>query len=357
MRSSWLSRLAGCFGPGLASLAVAAGPVQRAPVQPVPPLRISTVELRDVPAWWPAEALVEAARQATIEAQVGGRISELRVDAGQAVHRGQILARIEDRESGTAVGVREARLQQAEAALVNAKAQYERAARIRQTNPDALSESAFEEARARYDTARSAQRAAHAERALAVVVAPFDGIIERRFLSVGEVAAPGKALLSLYDPAALRLVADVPQDRVAALQSRSRARVDLCFQVELCVRGQFIDAGRIEFLPAADSNTGTVRARLYLPDRIPGLRPGGFARVDFAMGEERILSIADEAVLRRGEITAAYVLKADGSLALRQIRLGSTIDAARVEVLAGLAAGDVVASRPVEIGILRPPAP
>jgi RND family efflux transporter MFP subunit len=330
----------------IAALAACAGATWAA--EPAAPLQTVPVELRRVATAWPAEALVEAARQAAIEAQIAGRIAELPFDVGQTVRRGQVLARIEDREAGVEVGAREARLLQAEAALLNARTQYERAQRVRQADPDALSASALDQARAAYEAALAAQRAAAAERGLAQVTAPFDGVVARRDAAVGDMAVPGKPLLTLYDPSSLRLIADIPSHRLAAVQARPRVRLEAAGKA-----GADIEAQRIEFLPVTDARTQSVRARVYLPAGSADLRPGSFVRLSFATEEAPRLVIARQAVLRRGELTAAYVVGPDGSLALRQIRLGQAIDEASVEVLAGLAPGETLARDPVEAGVLR----
>ena len=57
------------------------------------------------------------------------------------------------------------------------------------------------------------------------------------------------------------------------------------------------------------------------------------------------------AVLRRGEVTAVYILNADNRLSLRQLRLGEVVGQGEIEVLAGLAAGEKVVTDPVKAGI------
>ncbi|MDB5970064.1 MAG: secretion protein HlyD [Hydrocarboniphaga sp.] len=311
------------------------------------PRETSKVEWREVASSWPAEAKVEAARQATIEAQVGGRVSELPFDVGQSVRRGQVLVRIEDREARAAMGSREARTRQADAELAHSKAQYERAERVRSLNPDALSESALGEARAAYQSALAAQASARAELGLAVITAPFDGIVARRDIAVGDMAAPGKALLWLYDPSSLRLVVDVPQSRLADVQASPHASIEPRDSQAL------FEAQRIEFPPAADPRTQSTRVRVYPPDGITQLRPGTFSRVIFSGPPSQTLTITQDAVLRRGEITAAYTVNADGSLSMRQIRVGRAVAGDRLQVLAGLKAGQSVVRRPVEADIRR----
>jgi multidrug efflux pump subunit AcrA (membrane-fusion protein) len=102
-------------------------------------------------------------------------------------------------------------------------------------------------------------------------------------------------------------------------------------------------------LPTIDAQSHTATARIYLPDA-EGLVPGMAARVHFVTGRAQKLTLPPQAVLRRGEISAVYVLK-DGKPALRQVRLGEPVADGELEVLSGIAAGETVSLDPVKTGI------
>lgn len=102
-------------------------------------------------------------------------------------------------------------------------------------------------------------------------------------------------------------------------------------------------------LPTIDAQSHTATARVYLPDA-EGLVPGMAARVHFVTGQARKLTVPASAVLRRGEISAVYVLK-DNKPSLRQVRLGEPVVDGEIEVLSGLAAGESVSLDPVKTGI------
>jgi multidrug efflux pump subunit AcrA (membrane-fusion protein) len=110
-------------------------------------------------------------------------------------------------------------------------------------------------------------------------------------------------------------------------------------------------------LPAADPRTHTVTARVYLPDNQPGILPGMFARAHFVTGKAKKLLVPAAAVLRRGEVTAVYVIDEKSAARLRQVRLsepftvGGQTPGGFHEVLAGLSAGEKVALDPVKAGI------
>ncbi|NMG45342.1 efflux RND transporter periplasmic adaptor subunit [Aromatoleum toluvorans] len=310
------------------------------------------VEARAVGLTHPAEATLEAVRQATLAAQVPGRIVEFRVDAGDHVAKGQVLLRIDAAEASQAVAGAEAGIAQAQANQINAKAAYERTKSL--VERKFVSQSALDQAKASYDAAEAQLRAARAGRGQAAtvqgyttIVAPLSGLVAARHVEPGEMAQPGRQLVTVYDPAAMRAVVDVPQQRFAGVGSaRIRARV------ELPDSERWLDAASVTVLPAADPRTHTVRVRVDLPANAEGLVPGTFARVHFVTGEGSRIAVPAGAILRRGELTGVYVADGKGGFALRQIRAGEALADGSIEVLAGLAGGEEVALDPVQAGIV-----
>lgn len=320
---------------GLAVLLLAAPLAARAQVLPTVVVQPHPVDLT-----FPAEALVEAVNQATVAAQVSGRVVEVRVDAGQTVRKGELLMRIDAREAAEAAAG-------ATAQLVNARANYERLKNLRQQN--FISAAALDKAKADFEAAQAASGQAGVGLGHATVTAPIAGVVARRQTELGEMAAPGKPLLTLYDPAGLRVTASVPQYMLPRMRGVTRAKVEF---PEL---GRWVDATSVALLPVADAATHVSQVRVGLPADTGGnpganLLPGSFARVHFVIGRASKFTVPKAAVLRRGEVAAVYVQGADGRLALRQLRLGEEFGG-EIEVLAGLAAGERVALDPVKAGI------
>jgi multidrug efflux pump subunit AcrA (membrane-fusion protein) len=118
--------------------------------------------------------------------------------------------------------------------------------------------------------------------------------------------------------------------------------------------GKWIEAKSVTIIPSADPRTHTTRIRLELPEDVRGIYPGVFARAHFVIGKEPRLLVPREAVLRRSEVTAVYVLDAQGTPLLRQVRLGTANDERSIEVLAGLKPGERVALEPAKAGMRSP---
>ena len=284
---------------------------------------------------FPAESLVEAVQQATVGAQVAGRVLEVKADAGQSVKKGDVLMRIDAREAAEAARA-------AEAQYANARVTYDRTKSL--VAQKFMSSAALDKAKADLDSAAANRSAAGASQSHATIVAPMTGIIARRHAEMGDMATPGKPLFTIYQPGSLRVTASVPQYRLKDMRAVANAKVEF---PEL---GKWVDAVKVQVLPTADAATHVSQVRVTLPD-MPEATPGMFARVHFVTGQSEKLTVPAAAVLRRGEVAAVYVQLPDGRLSLRQLRLGDQVGPGEIEVLAGLVAGDKVVTDPVKAGI------
>jgi RND family efflux transporter MFP subunit len=298
-------------------------------------LPVMTVKSHAVDLSFPAESVVEAVQQATVGAQVQGRVLEVMVDAGQRVRKGDLLMRIDAREAAEAARA-------AEAQYANAKVNYDRTRSL--VSQKFLSAAALDKAKAEFDAASANRAAAGASQSHASILSPINGIVARRHAELGDMATPGKPLFTIYEPGSLRVTASVPQFQLKNMRNVKTARVEF---PEL---GKWVDATSVNLLPTADATTHVSLVRVNLP-ALPEATPGMFARVHFVVGQAEKLTVPVAAVLRRGEVAAVYVQTADNRLSLRQLRLGDPVGQGEIEVLAGLAAGDKVVTDPVRAGI------
>ncbi|MGB0129267.1 MAG: efflux RND transporter periplasmic adaptor subunit [Rhodocyclaceae bacterium] len=308
------------------------------------------VQFRDIDLTYPADGSVEATHQATVAAQVQGRVMEVRVDAGSRVKRGDVLMRIDEREAAQGVAGAQAQVAQAQANAANARAAYERTRNL--FAQKFVSRAALDQAEAAHRTAAAQVEVAVAGRAQAgtarsftAVTSPLTGVVAQRLTEQGEMATPGKALVWLYEPGSLRAVASVPQYKLDQVRRTLRAKV------EFPESQRWVDATSVTVLPSADARTRSVQVRVDLPGEAGGVVPGMFARIHFITGRARKLLLPWRAVVHRGEITAVYVQTAPGELQFRQVRLGEPLADGQVEILAGVAAGESVVLDPVQAGI------
>lgn len=291
-----------------------------------------------------AEAAAEAVRQSVVSAQVSGRITQLLVKAGDSVRQGQVLVRIDAQAAAQQATASQAQVAAARAQLDVARKELERQQQLFRQRY--ISQAALDQAEAQFKATEAAVRgtlaqagAANTQTGFFTITAPFAGKVSEVTVELGDMALPGKALLTVYDPAVMRVVASLPQSRLSQLKVDAQVRVELTGQAPL-------RATSVTVLPTVDANTHSLQVRLGLPTDHPVL-PGTFARAVFSLQAETTphLFVPTRAVIHRTELDAVYVVT-DGKPLLRQVRLGQG-NGEEIEVLAGLRMGDVVALDPV----------
>lgn len=318
-----------------------------------PPLASYTAQADAAAALVVFDASVEAIRQTVIAAQVPGQVVELPVKAGDRVKAGQTLVRIDARAAQQSAAASAAQVQAARAQLDLATREYERQKQL--ADRSFISQAALERAEAEFKAAQAQSnaqiaqaQAAQTQTGFHVVRAPYGGVVAEVPVALGDMAMPGRPLLTLYDPTALRVTAAVPQSVAARLKPGQAARVE----IPALAGAVSPKVMRTEVLPTVDPSTHTVAVRADLaPDASTrSLAPGMYARLSLpvpATGGAVAASpmVPASAVVRRGELTALYVIDPQGRPLLRQVRLGR-IEGDRVEVLSGLNAGERVATDP-----------
>ena len=334
-------------------LALMAGVAWSVAAQTAPQVAVVAVQNRAVGSGFELDGVIQPVKQSTVSAQASGRMVSLAVKAGDAVRAGQLLATIDDRETQTGVQRSKAQTAQAQAELRNAQAHFNRTREL--LAKGFISAAAMDTADAQLKSAQAARDQASAgekqsglSQGFTRVTAPFDAFVLQTFSEAGDLAFPGKPLLTVYAPAPLRAVVQVPVSRTAQVQASTAIEVQVRAQDGSL---QWIRPSQSSHLPSADAVSQTVEWRLELSAvATKGLVPGQQVRVRFAAGQAQRLVIPQAAVLRRGELTAVYVATAKG-FSLKAIRLGAEHGDQGVEVLAGLTELERVALDPVRAGL------
>lgn len=307
-----------------------------------PAVSTRVVAPRGVSLATPVDGMVEAQHQAIVAAQVQGRVLEVRVDAGQRVGQGQLLARIDARESAEAIAA-------ARANVAAAKATLERTQRL--VAQKFMGAAVLDQAQADHDRAVAQLQATEVSGGHTQVLSPLAGVVAQRHVEAGELAAPGRALFTLYQPGGLRMVVHVAQSRLAEVRASRKALIELGQSAEANGAGRQIESAAITVLPTIDAETHTATVRIDLPPGIAGAVPGMAGRVRFLSGESLRLTVPRSAVVHRGEVAGIYVKDAEGRFRLRQLRLGEQLADGEVEVLAGLRSGETVALEPIKAAL------
>lgn len=315
-------------------------------------------------------------QEVTLKSRVGGNVVELNFDEGDAVKKGQLIARIEDLTPQAQLRSTHAAVLTAEAQLARAQAELERVQRDRhrlellssrgaadQKSVDdsrtgaRLAEVAVQAAQAQLQQARAAQDAAGVAVAETQYRAPFDGVISRRGVSKHEYidTFKNRDIVTIVDNSAMELVASVAADLAVGINRGVRVDFHLAG-----LPGQTLSGEVISVNPAVDPRTRTVRLRVRLPNPTGALKGGLYATGQVVIGGERT-SVAVPAAAAHHEISGDgqpdrdVVWRVKGGAADRiEARVGVQ-EGDFLEVLQGLAPGDlVVVSSPAA---LRPGLP
>ena len=300
-----------------------------------------TVTLQSLPAATEAVGAVQAERIASVTSRVVADVLELRVSAGQRVASGTTLAVLDDRDLRHRVEQAQDARRGAEATLALAKADYARDTPLFEQK--VITPYDFEHTKTALDVAdanlhRLQQAEGEAEVGLsyAVIRSPFTGTVVDKLANVGDLAAPGKPLLTMYEQGRLWFAANVPEDLLGHIHLGDT----LMFRIDALGRDR---QGRIvEIVPSSDPASRTVVVRLHMTDTT-GVLPGMFGRVRIPMEPEQVLALPASAVVRAGQLTMVDVVRG-GRLERRTVQLGRAAGDG-FEVQSGLAAGETVVLR------------
>ena len=302
---------------------------------------IAVAKLEELRSGPPISGSLEAANEARVRAELGGQVERTFADEGQRVHRGVLLARLDDTAVRDAYLSAKSSVRSAESALQNAQRNAERAGRLAQAG--ALPERDLETAQLNATNAEGALADAQARLALAakqlantMVRAPISGAVSERAVDPGDVVQVGAALFTLVDLSSLRLEATVPVEEIDRLKVGA--------PVEFNVSGydrRF--SGRIERInPAVDPATRQVRIYVVIPNAEQSLVSGLYAEGRVATDARRAVAVPTSAVDRRGTAPVIHRLKG-GKVEIVPVRLGVGDETTElVEIHSGITAGDTV---------------
>lgn len=322
--------VAGCSGEDKGRPAATAQPSVQAQITLLQPTQ--TVATTATP------GTIVALESVQVASRLMGYLRDISVVEGQSVKKGQRLFTIDPLDIEGAVEQARLGLSQAEAAMRDAKADYERFENL--YKDEVVTRQQYEKMKLNYDIAVSRMAQAKAglgtaqgQMRYATVSAPIDGVVTRKLANEGDIAAPGHPVLMLENPARLQVQTSVAENLYKNL------RLGQIVNVEIDGRAQPIAARIARLSPAADPMTHTYMVKLDIT--ADGLMSGGFARVMFPTGQRSALTLPRAAVLDRAGITGVFVVDAAGTAQYRMVRLGQEIDG-MVEVLSGLNPGERV---------------
>ena len=365
-----------------------------------PPIDVQIVKLATEQAQEYGEfsGSVQSRKVVQVSSEILARIEELPVDAGQKVKKGALLARMDGsvidaqvRQAEESVGVAEAMVRQAEAQVQQAEARVRQAqakvrsaealrdeaqrdlkryqdtfkagastqqqlqqveARVKTTNESVraakeevdASQRQVEVTKRQVDAAerkaeamRQQVKAVRQQSAKTKIVSPMTAVVVDRLAEPGDLATPGRTLMTLQSATELQFETPVSERCARRVQVGDEVRV----KVEAAGREMVTRVN--EIVPAVDPQSRTFLVRADLPS-LQGLQPGMFGRLQFTCGLRPVLRVPETALLLRGQLEFVFVAEA-GRACLRLVRSGKR-QAGQVEILSGVQEGETIVVLP-----------
>jgi len=259
-------------------------------------------------------------------ARVAAPITELAAEEGMTVRAGQLLARLDPREIRSQHEISRVTLEEAKLA-------YERAERLK--GNQLISPEEYEQALARFETARAQLEQNQIQLDYTEVRAPFSGRIVARYVDLAEQVTVNTPLFRISDFDPLLCPIQVPERELPRLETGQPAYLT----VEAWP-GERFEASVLRIRPVVDAATGTVRVTLDVKGR-GKLTPGMFARVYLETATRPGALVIPRAALSLESVGDTVYVAADGVAQRREVSLGFE-ERDRVEVTSGLEAGERV---------------
>ncbi|MGX9221037.1 efflux RND transporter periplasmic adaptor subunit [Massilia varians] len=312
------------------------------PAAPTPALTVTTGQpsTATLPVGLTANGSVAAWQEAVIGSESNGlRLSEVRVNVGDVVKKGETLAVFASETVRADVEQARAALQEAQANASAAKADADRARALRSSG--ALSEQQVTQLLTAERTAAarvSATRATLSQQELrlrqATVVAPDSGIISSRSATVGAVTGPGTELFRMIRQGRLEWRAEVTSNDLGRIKPGMRAAVRPASGSEI--------VGKVRTVaPTVDPQTRLALVYVDLPPSLSSnapLKAGMFASGRFELGATSALTVPQQAVAVRDGFSYVFRLNGDNRVSQLKVSTGRRLGE-RVEIVGGLAAG------------------
>lgn len=332
-------------------------PVSAAMAQRAALVAVDAVVLEPLRQTQPIEGRFVALRAGPIAAQSRGAVMEMFVSVGDRVEKGAVLAVLDTDRLEAEVARQRANVGYREAQVSGAKAQHRQANQQLARMQKLRKSSAFSKARlddltsasllARLEIAESAAvlETAKADLALAAltlersrIIAPFAGVVSRRYIQAGAYVVDGAPVVDLIDDQSLEIEADVPASRVAGLTEGLSVTVEW-----EGIASQRAVVRAVIPQENAMSRTRAVRFTPQFDPRVVNAASGASATVRVPVGTARdVLTVHKDAVIEQG---GYYVYVVDEGKALRKrVQLGESAGG-RFIVLEGLEAGMLAVTR------------
>ena len=308
-------------------------PKKPGPAKPALSVNVTQPQRIELPLRIAANGNIAAWQEASVGAEISGlRLAEVRVDVGDWVKRGQVLATLATETVQSDLAQARATVAEAEATLAEAAANAQRARDMQASgmlSAQAITQmlTAERTAQARLDAQRAMLSSQQLRLQYTQILAPDDGVISLRAATVGSVVAPGVELFRMIRQGRLEWRAEVAASELARLKPGLAASVTPVGAVPI--------SGKVRRIaPTVDAQT---RNGIVFVDigASGGAKPGMFARGEFNLGGVSGLTLPQTAVLLRDGFSYVLLVGADSKVLLKKVGVGRR-SGERIEIVDGL---------------------
>ena len=290
---------------------------------------------------------VDPVNWTVVKSEVAATLAEVLVREGQAVKRGDVLARFDTRDLAAKLAEKESNLAGARAQL--AFAEKTRTKNLALRRKDIVAESSYDQAQSTWQVQQATVQALTAQvdqarKALndAVVKAPIDGIVSERTVNPGETLGVNAKMFGVVDLSRVEVTATVPADDVARLQPGQTVLLRVEGFGERVFRGQL---ARIN--PQARAGTRAIPVYVAVDNADGALRGGMFASGDAVVAEAENALALPPAALRRDDQGDFVLSVADGRLTRTPVTRGAAWSRGELVQVEGLSPGMLVVTAPL----------
>ncbi|WP_397473506.1 efflux RND transporter periplasmic adaptor subunit [Pusillimonas sp.] len=304
----------------------AAQPGQAAAAPSGTRVEVAPAVLESMPRSVSAVGTLRSRDSVVLRSEITGRIIEINIEEGGKVEQGQVVLRLDD-------SVAKAQLQQAEASLALAASQDRRAGEL--TRQGFISKQARDEAASQLQVQRAAVALAKAQLQKNTIVAPFDGLIGLRNVSVGDYVGPGDTLVPIESVDPLQVDFRIPEQYLPLVHPGLKLLLSFDALPDMVREGEVSAIN-----PSIDVGGRSILLRANVGNADDTLRPGVFARVELRFADDRVLTVPETALVPSGEDRFVFRV-VNGSVERVTVRIGQR-RSGRIEITSGLNEGDEV---------------
>ncbi|WP_440999739.1 efflux RND transporter periplasmic adaptor subunit [Fodinibius sp. SL11] len=285
---------------------------------------------------------VSSDRTVNMSTKVMGRITQLDLEEGEYVSKGDVLIQIQDDNLQAQKNQVESSLIEAKAALQNAETNYTRIKNLYEQESATKKElddmsTQYEMAKAKVKTLESKLQEVEDMLDYTRLTAPFNGYVVSKMATEGDMAAPGQPIIALEQEGIMKVNITVPESNISLFNYNDTVSVDIK------AAGYKDGIGVVRNInQAGNRGSRQFAVEVMLPEleKNSGVKSGMFAQVGLITESDRSIVVPKSAIIERGQLTGLYTLNDNSEIVLRWVRLGDE-SADGVEILSGLSQGEL----------------